>query len=66
WEWGVVVSSEEKLTALAREYFADEQCVFRSIRSAIRICSINREPNFFYCFLTRIFVAFHYRVIFPH
>ncbi|EBL5306967.1 hypothetical protein CE665_23760 [Salmonella enterica subsp. enterica serovar Poona] len=24
-EWGVVVSSEEKLTALAREYFADEQ-----------------------------------------
>ncbi|EOG2909812.1 hypothetical protein ACK85T_004663 [Salmonella enterica] len=24
-EWGVVVSSEEKLTALARGYFADEQ-----------------------------------------
>lgn len=49
-------------------------CVFRSIRSrigievrsAVRICSINREPNFFYCFLTRFFVAFHYRVIFPH
>ena len=48
-------------------------CVFRSIRSrigievrsAIRIHSINRELNFFYCFLTRFFGAFHCRGIFP-